>query len=253
MKLLRTLRPPLVILCTIVTLGINALASTLPLNGLTTGEISDRFPVLITPAGYVFAIWGVIYIGLIAYSIYQALPAQRTNPLFDRISWLYILSAMANCVWIFLWHYLYIVAAVPVMILLFVSLLYINFELSTERTSPSRWQNWTTHLPFDIYLGWISLAMAANIAIALSSQGFTGGNIPESWWASLILSIIAIISAIMIYRRHNRTYGLVIVWSIFGILIQYPSNTTLLITGILAISIQTFFLSKSLIIQTYTQ
>ena len=83
----------------------NGLANALPLNGQTTAAVSDSFPVYFVPAGYVFAIWGVIYLALIAYTIFQALPAQRANPTLRRIGWLYILSAAANSAWIFFWHY----------------------------------------------------------------------------------------------------------------------------------------------------
>ena len=73
-------RQIIVILTVIATITINILANALPLNGLNTGEISDQFLVLFVPAGYVFSIWGLIYIGLIAYAIFQALPSQRENP-----------------------------------------------------------------------------------------------------------------------------------------------------------------------------
>ena len=81
------------------------LATALPLNGQTTGEISDRFDVYFVPAGYVFSIWGLIYLALIGYSLYQVLPSQRENPRLRRTGWLYVLSCAANIVWLFLWHY----------------------------------------------------------------------------------------------------------------------------------------------------
>src|SRR5512137_14350 len=84
---------------------INILANALPLNGQNTGAISDRFKVFFVPSGYVFAIWGVIYAGLIAFAVYQALPAQRANPRLRSIGYLYALSCLANGVWIFMWHY----------------------------------------------------------------------------------------------------------------------------------------------------
>ena len=99
------LRQFAVIVVTLATIAINGLATSLPLNGQSTGEISDRFPSLFTPAGYVFAIWSVIYLGLLAYMVYQALPSQRTNPRLRSIGWPYVVSGIANSVWIFLWHY----------------------------------------------------------------------------------------------------------------------------------------------------
>jgi len=93
------------ILAVIVTIGINGLANALPLNGQTTGEISDRFQVYFVPAGYVFSIWGLIYIGLVAFAVYQALPVQRENPRLRSIGYMFALSCLANIVWLFLWHY----------------------------------------------------------------------------------------------------------------------------------------------------
>src|SRR5574340_1163386 len=100
-----TLRQIAVLLSIIGTIFVNTLANTLPINGLNTGEISDRFKVYFVPAGYVFSIWGIIYIGLILYGIYQALPGQKENPRLRATGWWIALGGVANSVWIFLWHY----------------------------------------------------------------------------------------------------------------------------------------------------
>src|SRR5512136_1912812 len=100
-----TLRQISVILTILATIVVNVLANALPLNGQNTGAISDRFKVLFVPAGYVFAIWGIIYIGLIAFAVYQALPKQQANPRLQRIVWLFIIGCIGNSAWIFLWHY----------------------------------------------------------------------------------------------------------------------------------------------------
>src|SRR3972149_8369489 len=97
----------LTILFTLVTLTVNALANILPFNGQTTGEISDRFPIRFVPAGYVFSIWGLIYLGLLAFAVYQALPAQRKTKVLDSIAPLYWLGRRANPGWVVLWHYEY--------------------------------------------------------------------------------------------------------------------------------------------------
>ena len=98
-------RQILVVLSVIITIVMNFLANALPLNGLNTGEISDRFKVYFVPAGYVFSIWGLIYIGLIAYAIFQALPSQRENPRLRKTGYLAAASGLANIAWLFLWHY----------------------------------------------------------------------------------------------------------------------------------------------------
>src|SRR5512134_2462313 len=100
-----TIRQILVIMSIAATITINVLANALPINGLNTGQISDRFQVYFVPAGYVFSIWGVIYLGLIAFAIFQALPSQRENPRLRAAGWWISLGGLANSAWIFLWHY----------------------------------------------------------------------------------------------------------------------------------------------------
>ena len=83
-----------VIFITLLTISVNGLANALPINGIQTGKISDKYFTLFTPAGYVFAIWGVIYLGMLAYMVYQALPSQRTNPRLRAIGWWYVLATL---------------------------------------------------------------------------------------------------------------------------------------------------------------
>ena len=93
------------VLAVVATIGINGLANALPLNGQTTGSISDRFRVYFVPAGYVFSIWGLIYLGLIAFAVFQALPRERTNRRLERVGYLFVLSCAANIAWLFLWRH----------------------------------------------------------------------------------------------------------------------------------------------------
>ena len=128
-----TLRQIVVVLSVIVTIVINTLANALPLNGLNTGEISDRFQVYFVPAGYVFSIWGLIYIGLIAYAIFQALPAQKTNPRLRATGWWIALGGLANSVWIFLWHYEQFPLTIFAMLLLLATLIITYLRLNINR------------------------------------------------------------------------------------------------------------------------
>ena len=117
-----TLRQIITVIAVLATIVVNALANILPFNGQETGAISDRFAIYFVPAGYVFSIWGLIYLGLIAYAIFQALPAQRENPRLRSIGGLFALASVANIVWIFLWHYEVFPATLAVMLVLLGSL-----------------------------------------------------------------------------------------------------------------------------------
>lgn len=214
------LRQILVVVATVVTLAVNGLANALPLNGQTTAAVSDRFPVYFVPAGYVFAIWGVIYLALIAYTIFQALPAQRANPTLRRIGWLYILSAAANSAWIFFWHYELFPLTVPAMLIVLGSLLAIYLRLAEGRARASAAERWLVHLPFSIYLGWITVATIANITDLLYYLGWqdigTGGQI----WAVVLLAVATLIAAFIAFTQRDAAYLLVLVWAFIGIWVK---------------------------------
>ncbi len=116
-------RQILIVLAVVATIVINGLANALPLNGLQTGQISDSFPVYFVPAGYVFAIWGLIYLGLLAYAVFQALPSQRENARLRSIGGLFLIGSVANIAWIFLWHYLQFPLTLLAMLVLLVTLM----------------------------------------------------------------------------------------------------------------------------------
>jgi len=121
------------LLVTIVTIVFNGLANALPLNGQSTGQISDRFQVYFVPAGYVFSIWGLIYIGWLAFAIYQLLPAQRDNPRLRRVGYLFVWSGVANMAWLFFWHYEYFILTVVVMLILLLLLIAIYLRLQIRK------------------------------------------------------------------------------------------------------------------------
>jgi benzodiazapine receptor len=205
------------ILAVIATIVVNGLANALPLNGLNTGEISDRFKVYFVPAGYVFAIWGVIYLGLIAFAVYQALPSQRDNPRLARIGGLFPLSCAANIAWLFLWHYeqfpLTLLAMIPLLLLLIA----IYLRLGIGRAAVPTAEKWMVHLPFSIYLGWITVATIANVTDVLYYWGWNGGPVSPEGWAAIMLVIATIVASAVSLTRGDIAYMLVIAWSFAGI------------------------------------
>jgi hypothetical protein len=214
------LRQFAVIVVTLLTIAVNLMATRLPLNGLTTGDISDRFPTLFTPAGYVFAIWGVIYLGLLAYTVFQALPSQRTNPRLRRIGWLYVLSGLANSIWIFLWHYLQFGLSALVMLVLLASLTLIYTRIWPSRSQVSRGEWWTTNLAFSIYLGWISVATIANVSVLLTASGWNGGGIAPELWTVMMLLIAGVLGLFFGLRLGDAAYVLVLAWAFAGIYVK---------------------------------
>ena len=175
-----TLRQVLVVLAVIAVIAVNIIAVALPLNGLDTGEISDRFDIYFVPAGYVFSIWSLIYLGLIAYGIFQALPAQKENPRLRRIGYLFVFSCLANIVWLFLWHYEVFNFTLVAMLAILLSLIAIYLRLDVGRVQVSTGEKWCVNIPFSTYLGWISVATIANTTQLLYYLGWNGWGIsPE--------------------------------------------------------------------------
>jgi hypothetical protein len=215
-----TLRQIAVILSTTGTIIMNILANALPLNGQNTGEISDRFKVFFVPAGYVFSIWGLIYIGMIAYTIFQALPAQKANPRMRATGWLFALSGVANTAWLFFWHYNLFTLTMVAMLSLAGLLVAIFLKLGIGRTNVSRGERWSAHIPVSVYLGWISVATIANITDVLNYLGWNGGPIQPEVWAVILLGAVVLITAAMLYTRHSVAYALVIVWAAIGIAVK---------------------------------
>jgi hypothetical protein len=226
-------RQVVVILSTILVIVVNGLANALPLNGQTTGEISDRFDVYFVPAGYVFSIWGLIYLALIGYSVYQALPAQRENPRLRRTGYLYALSCLANIVWLFLWHYEIFVLTVVAMVALLLLLIAIYLRLGTGLTRVSTAETWLVRVPFSIYLGWITVATIANVTSLLDYWNWNGWGIsPEAWAVIMLVAGAAIASAVSL-TRGDVAYVLVIVWAFVGIAVKHADTPIVSVTAAL--------------------
>jgi hypothetical protein len=221
-----TLRQVLVIVATLATIVVNILASTLPLGGKDTGEISDQFQVFFVPAGYVFSIWGLIYLGLIAYTVYQALPGQRDSATLDRVGFLYVGSALANIIWLFAWHYEVFPLTIVFMVALLVLLISVYLTLGTGRTAAGTAVRWLVRVPFSIYLGWITVATVANATSLFSFWGWGNGyDTASAVWAAIMLVVATAIAVLMSLRHGDIAYVAVIVWAFAGIAVKHSGNT----------------------------
>lgn len=220
-----TIRQTVNILAVIATIIVNGLANALPLNNLTTGDISDRFEVYFVPAGYVFSIWGLIYIALIAFAIYQALPAQRENSRLKRIGYLFAASCLANIAWIFLWHYeqfpLTLVAMLALLGLLIA--IYLRIGRGREAEDVSTVERWLVHIPFSIYLGWITVATVANVTSLLDYLNWGGWGISAEVWLIIMLMVAGGIASAVTLTRRDVAYMLVILWAFVGIAVKHAA------------------------------
>jgi hypothetical protein len=205
---------------------VNYLAQTLPINGVTPGQVSDSMPNLFAPAGLTFSIWGLIYLSLAAFTIYQfEFGRKNAEPAaLDNVRLAFVVSSLANIAWIFSWHYESIPLSMGLMLVLLVSLIFINLKL--DGTQLSRTQKVFYRLPFSLYFGWITVATVANASALLARIGWDRFGWPEQAWMIIILLVaMAIGTATMIIRK-DIAYGLVLIWAYTGILIKHVSPAT---------------------------
>ncbi|MEN6570227.1 MAG: TspO/MBR family protein [Anaerolineaceae bacterium] len=239
-------RQIMVILATVVMITINALANILPFNGLTTGAVSDSFKVFFVPAGYVFAIWGLIYLLLIGYTIYQALPAHREDATLRRIGWWYVLSAVVNSAWIFLWHYQQFPFTLVMMLVLLVSLIVIVLNLKPLDASGSTGEKLLLRLPFSVYLGWITVATIANVTDVLDFYHRNGFGIQPQTWVAIMLAVALVVAFLMMIARRDWAFLAVLVWAFIGIAVKFPSEAVVVLSSWVAAGISGVFLLVSL-------
>ncbi|MCC6497440.1 MAG: tryptophan-rich sensory protein [Propionibacteriaceae bacterium] len=213
---------------------VNVLANALPINGRTTGGVSDAYQNLFAPAGLTFAIWGVIYFLLGAHVLYQlglfhgaddkgGAGEPHRVALLERVGVLFSLSSLANVAWILSWHYDLIGVSTLLLATMLVLLILITRTILAADLSPR--DRVFVRLPFSVYFGWITVATIANITVWLVSIGWDGLGIAESTWAVAIIAVGAIIGTAVILRDSDIAYGLVLVWAYLGIWIKHTSTT----------------------------
>lgn len=208
-------------------LVVNYLANALPIGGVTTGEASDNLGNLFTPAGLTFSIWGLIYLLLLGYTIYQfgigqGFASTKEGTSNTRIRGYFIINALANISWIFAWHYGIIWLSVLLMLVLLLTLIKIADLVNNQQLSGK--ENFFIRLPFSVYFGWITVATIANVTAFLVSIEWNGFGISETLWTCLILLTGLVIGVLRLNKDRNSAYGLVIVWAYSGILLKHVST-----------------------------
>ncbi len=210
-------------------LVMNYLANALPINGKTTGELSDSFPNLFVPAGLTFSIWGVIYILVILYCIFQ-FKDYNAEPV-SKISLAFGASCILNALWIPLWHYGKLPLSLLVMAGLLISLIYINTAILDLPFGIIK-------ATFGIYLGWICIATIANVTAVLVTAGWNGFNISHEAWTIIMIAVGTLLVALTIFRLNNPFVGLAVVWAFLGIAIKRQHDyRTILIAAVIAMVI----------------
>jgi hypothetical protein len=216
------------ILLFVAVVAMNYLANALPIAGVTPAQVSDMFPTLFTPAGFTFSIWGIIYLLLLGFAIYQASFFNKEAPIFlQRIGWLFGWSCAANIGWLLAFHHLQIGLSMLIMLLLLGSLLTIYLRLDIGKTTAATaGEKWLVRLPFSVYLGWITVATIANASILLSQLGWNGVPGGAQIWAVVVISAAIGIALWALFSRRDIAFAAVIIWALFGIYSKRVADTS---------------------------
>ncbi|HRI60731.1 MAG TPA: hypothetical protein PK228_13430, partial [Saprospiraceae bacterium] len=205
---------------------VNFLSASLPLNGKTPGQLSDQYPNLFVPAGLTFAIWGVIYLVLLAWVLPQVagLFSQKqlayAAPGVENVGWFFFLTCILNIAWLFAWHWEQIEISVVVMVCLLTTLIVLNEKIRNGRAKVNDYEKWLAHTAFGLYQGWITVALIANVTALFVASGWQGFGIPESTWAILMIATGACLAVFMVLSRNMIFHGLAVAWALLGIYLK---------------------------------
>ncbi len=198
----------------IATLVVNYLANALPIGGVTTAQIATRYPITFLPANFTFGIWGIIYLGLVAFLVQQARASERNDAYVRQLDVLFPITCLANLSWLIAFqNRLFALSMVPMLVLLG-TLIVIYNRLGIGQRAVSATQRWTVQVPFSLYLGWITVATISNATYVLYDAGWkANGDV----WTAVLLVVAAAITGAFIVARRDVAYTLVVVWALFGI------------------------------------
>jgi hypothetical protein len=223
------------------TVIVNGLANALPINNRTTGALSDMYPNLFVPAGLTFSIWGVIYILLAIFVIYQLVIAIKRNTenssFIYKIGFLFFISCIANMGWIFAWHYQIVSLSLVIMLILLACLLAIYLQLNIGKSDANRAEKYMVHLPFSIYLGWITIATIANVTALLVNIKWDNFYLGEQFWTVLVIVVGIAIALAVLFTRKDIFYSLVVDWALLGILLKRLSVPEIPAQNVIIVSI----------------
>lgn len=236
----------------------NYLANALPLNGRRTGDVSNAYPSLFTPAGLTFSIWGLIYLLLGGHVLYQwglfrSAPETPTEAtLLNRVGMLFAVSSIANTAWVFAWHFDVIPLSAVLIVVILVALA--RIVTTIRRSNPVGRQRWFVSVPFSVYFGWTTVAVVANMTVLLVSWNWDGFGLADATWAAVMVVVAMSIGTVTMLRNRDVAYGLVLIWAFAGILLRQTSAGGLdgrypvIIVAVLA-SLIVFLVAEALILR----
>jgi hypothetical protein len=216
----------------LATLVVNYLAVSLPIGGLTTAQIAARYPIFFLPANFTFGIWGIIYLGLAVFAVQQARPSERSDAHVRQLDVLFPITCVANMAWLFFFqNRAFGLSMVPMLVLL-ATLIVIYLRLGIGRATVSNLTRWTIHVPFSLYLGWITVATISNATYVLYDAHWSGFGIGGATWAAIMMIVATVITLAFIATRNDIAYALVVIWALYGIANRQAATPSVAVTAI---------------------
>ena len=227
-------------------IGVNYLANILPINGVTQREISADYQIYMTPAGYVFSIWGFIYLGLSFFIVAQALPRWVDDTRIRSLDLPFAVSCICNMTWLVVWHHRNVGLSVLLMLGLLGSLIWIYRRLDEGRLLTEK-SGWFVEQTFSAYLGWVSLATILNVAIWLYSLGWRGGPISPQGWTAVMLGVALTLYLYLGLSRRDYVVLGVLSWASLGIWVKHQEDSVVAIASLVVCTIALLALIRILV------
>ncbi len=188
-----------------------------------TGDVSDKYSTLFTPAGYAFSIWGLIYLALGIYVFYQAFWARQDQNLYDQLAPWLMVNLLFNSLWLPTFQYELIALSVVFMLVILGTLVQLQIILTQDTTLPTRERSWI-RVPFSLYLGWISVATITNLAVFVKYSGWEIPAASESSWVVIMTVVGALLAVLVARATRDWIYPLVFVWAYVAIAVKQADN-----------------------------
>lgn len=206
----------------VLVLAVNTWSGVAPINDQSMTEISAKYPSLFTPAGFTFSIWGLIYLALIGFVVYQALPSQRSNSTIARVSPWFQVNCLANAAWLIAWHYDLLILSLGLMLVLLVTLSWI-YRVLLHEPHVFISQYLLLFVPFSLYTAWITLATVANLSVLQTAYGWDYAGMTAVNWTFLKLALAGAIGVTIALRYRDVIFALVLAWGCYGIAVKQAS------------------------------
>ncbi|WP_276169013.1 tryptophan-rich sensory protein [Zobellia alginiliquefaciens] len=232
----------------ILVILVNYLSQVFRLNGTTIGEISARYDNLFTPAGYAFSIWGLIFLSLLAYSIFQvkrAFFSTKKSDFIEQTGYWFLMANLLNSVWVLAFVYDYTGISVLIMLGILISLIKIILNTNMEKWDAPIEVLAFVWWPICLYSGWITVATIANISAYLTKLGWNGGPLSEVAWTIILIAIAMIINLAITWTRNMREFALVAVWALVAIFVRHKGEIESVAYSALAAAIILFISSAA--------